>query len=149
MNIRNNENKDVGLSSQRDVVGKISGFFLFKNLTNAYAEDKNLPDEQRKKIKKYGVFSLILSIIALTISLSCLISSLLSLEIAGFSFVLITIVYLVGGVLVSILMAIYGFIFGVMQIRLNRKAVGVIGLVFSILSMAASIMLIVFIIIWI
>ena len=147
MNIRNKSNKDVGLASQRDPIGKISGFFLFKNLINSYSEDKNSSSEERKNIKKYGVVSLVLSIIALTISLSCLISSLLSLEIAGFSFVLITIVYLVGGVLISILTAIYGFIFGLMQIRLNRKAIGVIGLVLSILSMAASVMLIIFIII--
>ena len=57
------------------------------------------------------------------------------------------IIYVLGGVLISILLAIYGFIFAVMQTRLNRKAIGIIGIIISILSMVASLLLIVFMIV--
>lgn len=136
-----------GLGSNKDPIGKITGFFLFRNLINGYSQDKNLNDNERKNIKKYGVVSLILSIIAFVISLSCLISNFLGLDILGFSFVLMIIIYVLGGVLISILLAIYGFIFAVMQTRLNRKAIGIIGIIISILSMVASVLLIVFMIV--
>ena len=142
----NNENSS-GLGSQKDPVGKITGFFLFRNLINNYNQDKQADDNERKNIKKYGVASIILSGIGLLISLSCLIFSLINLDIAGFSYGLIMVVYILGGVVISALLAVYGFIFAVMQIRLNRKASGVIGVVLSVLSMIASIMLVVFIII--
>ncbi|MBR4003505.1 MAG: hypothetical protein IKI95_05575, partial [Clostridia bacterium] len=127
--------------------GKVTGFFLFRNLINSYNEDKQANDEERKNIKKYGIASLILSGIGLLISLSCLIFSLINLDLAGFSYGLIMIVYILGGVVISALLAIYGFIFAVMQIRLNRKALGVIGLVLSVLSLIASVLLVVFMII--
>ena len=136
-----------GLGSNNDPVGKVAGFFLFRNLIDNYNQDKQADDNERKNIKKYGVTSIILSGIGLLISLSCLIFSLINLDIAGFSYGLIMIVYILGGVLISALLAIYGFIFGVMQIRLNRKALGVIGLVLSVLSIMASVLLIVFMII--
>lgn len=136
-----------GLGSNKDPIGKITGFFLFRNLINSYSQDKNLNDNERKNIKKYGVVSLILSIIAFVISLSCLISNFFGLDILGFSFVLMIIIYVLGGVLISILLAIYGFIFAVMQTRLNRKAIGIIGIIISILSMVASLLLIVFMIV--
>ena len=137
----------TGLGSDRDLIGKITGFFLFRNLIESYSNDKNSNDNERKKIKKYGVVSLILSIIAFVISLSCLISNFLGADIFGFSFVLMLLIYILGGVIISILLAIYGFIFAVMQIRLNRKAVGIIGMVVSILSMVASILLVIFMIV--
>ena len=137
----------AGMGSEKDPVGKVTGFFLFRNLINSYNEDKQADDEERKNIKKYGIASLILSGIGLLISLSCLIFSLINLDLAGFSYGLIMIVYILGGVVISALLAIYGFIFAVMQIRLNRKALGVIGLVLSVLSLVASVLLVVFMII--
>lgn len=137
----------TGIGSEKDTVGKITGFFLFRNLLSSYNSDKQTDDDSRKNIKKYGVVSLILSLIALLISVSSLISSVMGLDIIGFSYVLMMIIYILGGVIISILLAIYGFIFAVLQIRLNRKSVGIFGLILSILSMVASILLIVFIII--
>ena len=137
----------TGIGSEKDAVGKITGFFLFRNLLSSYNSDKQTDDDSRKNIKKYGVVSLILSLIALLISVSSLISSVMGLDIIGFSYVLMMIIYILGGVIISILLAIYGFIFAVLQIRLNRKSVGIFGLILSILSMVASILLIVFIII--
>ncbi len=143
MNINNSSNN---LSSE-DSIGKATGFFLFRNVINSYNNDKTKPDEDRKTIKKYGRISLTLSIIALFLSLSCLISNLVNLEFVGYSYVLMLIIYILAGIIVSILFAIYGFVFGVMQIRLNRKSIGIIGLVLSILAFITSISLIVFLII--
>ena len=143
MNINNSSNN---LSSE-DSIGKATGFFLFRNVINSYNNDKTKPDEDRKTIKKYGRISLTLSIIALFLSLSCLISNLVNLEFVGYSYVLMLIIYILAGIIVSILFAIYGFVFGVMQIRLNQKSIGIIGLVLSILAFITGISLIVFLII--
>ena len=147
MNINNQNKSDVGLGSDKDPVGKVTGFFLFKNLISGYAEDKNANDDERKKIKKYGVASFILSLIAVVISISCLLSTIIGNDFIGFSYALMLIIYILGGVVVSLLLAVYAFIFAVMQIRLNRKSVGIIGLSLSILSAIASVLLVVFIII--
>lgn len=140
------ENSDNGVT-QNDAVGKVTGFFLFRNLIAGYNEDKTKPQDQRKEIKKYGIVSIILASIAFVISVSCLISTVMDFNLAGFSYVLINIIFIVGGFLLSGLLAIYGFVFGVMQIRLNRKGCGVLGLVLSILAMISSVLLIVFMII--
>ncbi|MBQ9792189.1 MAG: hypothetical protein IJW32_00380 [Clostridia bacterium] len=147
MNINNESNNDVGLGSNKDPIGKVTGFFLFRNLISSYSSDKNSGDDERKKIKKYGVASFILSLIAVIISISCLLSTIIGNDFIGFSYALILIIYILGGVVVSLILAIYGFIFAVMQIRLNRKAIGIIGLSLSILSVIASLLLVVFIII--
>ena len=136
-----------GLGSNSDPVGKVTGFFLFRNLISNYNQDKQADSAERKNIKKYGVVSIILSGTGLLISLSCLIFSLINLDIAGFSYGLIMVVYILGGVVISALLATYGFIFAVMQIRLNRKAFGIIGLVLSVLSIIASVLLVLFMII--
>lgn len=146
MDLKKTDNSS-GMGSSEDPIGKVTGFFLFRNLINSYSSDKNSNDDERKKIKKYGVVSLILSLIAFIISLSCLISNFLGMDILGFSFVLMIVIYVLGGVIISLLLAVYGFVFAVMQVRLNRKAIGVIGIIFSVLSMVASVLLVVFMIV--
>ena len=136
----------TGIGSEKDAVGKVTGFFLFRNLLSNYDSDKQTDDDTRKNIKKYGVVSLILSLIGLLISASSLISSIMGLDVIGFSYVLMMVIYILGGVIISILLAIYGFIFAILQIRLNRKAVGIFGLILSILAMVLSVLLLVFII---
>lgn len=143
MNINNSSNN---LDSE-DSIGKATGFFLFRNVINSYNNDKTKPDEDRETIKKYGRISFVLSLIALFLSLSCLISNLVNIEFVGYSYVLMLIIYILAGIIVSFLFAIYGFVFGVMQIRLNRKSIGIIGLVLSILAIITSLSLIVFLII--
>ena len=147
MNINNQHKTDGGLGSNKDPVGKVTGFFLFKNLISGYSEDKNANDDERKKIKKYGIASFILSLIAVVISISCLLSTIIGNDFIGFSYALMLIIYILGVVVVSLLLAVYAFIFAVMQIRLNRKSIGIIGLSLSILSAIASVLLVVFIII--
>ena len=83
-----------GLGSNSDPVGKVTGFFLFRNLISNYNQDKQADSAERKNIKKYGVVSIILSGTGLLISLSCLIFSLINLDIAGFSYGLIMVVYI-------------------------------------------------------
>ena len=130
-----------------DAVGKITGFFLFRNLIAGYNDDKTKPQDERKTIKKYGVVSIILACLAIIISGSCLISSIMDFNLAGFSYVLINIIFIVGGVLLSGLMSVYAFVFGVMQARLNRKSSGIFGIVLSILAIISAVLLIVFMII--
>jgi len=132
---RKNENKQLG---------KIASFFLFKNLLNNYNNDKNLNDEERKGIKKYGVISIILSTIALILSVVCFLSSIIGTDLLGFSYVIMMIIYIIGGIIVSVILSIYGFIFGILQIRLNRKSLGVFGIAFSSISVVFSVLLIIF-----
>ena len=145
MDLKNNNS--AGLGSENDPVGKVTGFFLFRNLINSYANDKVADGNVRKNIKKYGVASLIFGFIAFAISFCCMLGSVVGIQAEGFSFFLLTIINIVGGVIISLLLSIYSFVFAVMQIRLNRKAVGVIGIVLSVLAMAASVVLVVFMII--
>lgn len=132
---------------RQDSIGKITGFFLFRNLINKYNEDKCKNEDDRKNIKKYGKISLVISLIALLISAACLISNLTNVELFGFSYVVMLVLYVLSGVIISLILSLYGFVFGVMQIRLNRKSIGVFGLVLSIFAFLCSLALILFLII--
>lgn len=130
-----------------DSIGKATGFFLFRNVINDYNSDKENPEDERKNIKKYGKVSIILSAIAIILSLSSLISKFSNIEFAGFSNLLMVIIYIFSGIIISTILSIYGFVFGILQVRLNRKSIGVIGLVASIFAMLFVIGLIVFLLI--
>ena len=129
--------------NEQDAVGKVTGFFLFRNVINGYNQDKLKDEEDRKQIKKYGKISLTLSIIAFVLSGVCVVSILSRLELLGFSYVLMLILYIISGIVVSLLFSIYGFVFAVMQVRLNRKSIGIVGIVLSILAIVLAILLIV------
>ena len=133
-------------SQDNDGIGKVTGFFLFRNLINSYNESKNLPDEERKKVKKYGTASIILSIIAILISASCLICVISNVEFFGFSYILMLIIFILCGVILTLLLSIYSFVFAVMQVRLNRRSSGIIGIVLSILTIVSSFLLIFFLV---
>lgn len=133
--------------NNKDAIGKITGFFLFRNLIDKYNQNKDLNENDRKKIKKYGIMSIILSGIAIIVSVSCLITILMNLEFQGASLVLIMIVSVLGCVVIPLIMTAYAFVFAVLQVRLNRKSIGIIGLVLSVLSAVSCITLIVFLII--
>ena len=137
------ENNYTNKMDDKDAIGNVTGFFLFRNLINNYNKDKSKIEEERKNIKKYGRVSCTLSLIALFLSLSYLISSLINLDFVGFSYILLIVIYILGGFIISLILAIYGFVFGVMQVRLNRKSIGIIGLVLSVLSIISSIALII------
>ena len=143
MNIDSSSNYDNKTDSP-DAIGKVTGFFLFRNLINGYNEAKDKPDEERKQIKKYGVISVILSLIAIIISGSLLISTFMDFQFFGFSYVLLILVYVLGGVIICLALSVYAFVFAVMQVRLNRKAVGIFGVVLSVLGVISSVALVVF-----
>ena len=142
MNLKNNNNE-----KSNDAIGNVTGFFLFRNLINKYNENKDADEETRKNIKKYGNISIILSIIALIVSSSCLSLNMFNLGLEGFANIMVMIVSILGGILIAIVLALYGFVFGVLQVRLNRKACGVFGLILSIIAIISCILLIVFLII--
>ena len=133
-------------SEENDGIGKVTGFFLFRNLINSYNEAKNLPDDERKRVKKYGTASIILSTIAFLISVSCLICVISNFEFFGFSYILMLIIFILCGVILNLLLSIYAFVFAVMQVRLNRRSSGIIGIIFSVLSIVSSILLVFFLV---
>ena len=139
--------KEKDANKNADPIGKITGFFLFRNLIENYNDNKGLPEDERKRIKKYGVISLILSTIAVLVSASCLVVTIANVAFQGASVILIMIVSILGCVIIPFVMSIYAFVFAVMQVRLNRKAVGIIGIVASVLAAVCCIVLIVFLII--
>lgn len=142
MNIAENNQKE----KQEDSVGKFTGFFLFRSLINGYNQAKELQDEKRKNIKKYGVISIILATISLVLSVSCLLCSVTGVDFWGFSYVVMLFIFVIGGVIISALLAIYSFVFGILQVRLNRKASGILGIILATLSFVSSLSLIVFMI---
>ena len=139
MNIENNSpNNNL---NQKDSVGKLTGFFLFRGIINSYNEDKQKDEDARKEIKKYGRLSLTLGFISLFVSGSCLVSSISRFDFVAMSYVTMLIIYILCGILLSLLLSIYAFVFAVMQARLNRKSVGIIGIVLSIVDIGLCIAL--------
>lgn len=139
MNIENNSpNNNL---NQKDSVGKLTGFFLFRGIINSYNEDKQKDEDARKEIKKYGRLSLTLGFISLFVSGSCLVSSISRFDLVAMSYVTMLIIYILCGILLSLLLSIYAFVFAVMQARLNRKSVGIIGIVLSIVDIGLCIAL--------
>ena len=144
MNIETSPNRRL---DEEDNVGKVTGFFLFRNVINGYNNDKNKPEEERKDIKKYGITAMVLCIISLLLSLCSIILRLTQYDNIGVPYAVMSILYIVGGIIVSGLLGIYAFVFAVMQVRLNRKAIGIVALILSILSILSSISLIAILII--
>lgn len=144
MNINSTPNRRM---DEEDNVGKVTGFFLFRNIINGYNDDKNKEEEERKSIKKYGNIALILSIISLALSLCSIILRMSQYDNIGVPYAVMSILYIVGGIVVATLLGIYAFVFSVMQVRLNRKSIGIISIILSILSVISSLSLIVFLII--
>jgi len=133
-----------------DEVGKATGFFLFRNCLKKYREIRD--DEQRRtECKRYGNISLILSIIALIISVGFIlifgVSAFGSLGLAGFGSVLSIILSVVAGIVVPVVLSIYAMVFSIMQIRLNRKAVGVVAIIVAVISMLTALSMIVLMIV--
>ncbi len=143
MNLKNNKNE----LNPQDSIGRATGFFLFRNLVNGYNVDKEKQEDERKGIKKYGTTSLILSFISLLLGVCSLICKFSNLELAGFSNLLIVVIYILSGIVVSTILSMYAFVFAVLQTRLNRKSIGIIALIASILSIGLVFTLILFLLI--
>ncbi len=143
MNIEQNKNE----LNPQDSIGKATGFFLFRNLVNGYNIDKEKQEDERKSIKKYGRTSLILSFISILLGVCSLVCKFANLELAGFSNLLIVVIYILSGIVVSTILSMYAFVFAVLQTRLNRKSIGIIGLIVSILAIMLVLTLILFLLI--
>lgn len=143
MKIKRNKNE----LSPQDSIGRATGFFLFRNLVNNYNVDKEKQEDERKSIKKYGRTSLVLSFISILLGVCSLVCKFSNLELAGFSNLLIVVIYILSGIVVSTILSIYAFVFAVLQTRLNRKSIGIIGLIASILSIGLVLTLILFLLI--
>lgn len=143
MQIKHNKNK----LTPQDSIGRATGFFLFRNLVNNYNLDKEKQEDERKSIKKYGCTSLILSFISILLGVCSLVCKFSNLELAGFSNLLIVIIYILSGIVVSTILSLYAFVFAVLQTRLNRKSIGIIALIFSILAIGLVFSLILFLLI--
>ncbi len=133
-----------------DEVGKATGFFLFRNFLKKYREIRD-DESKRVECKRYGNMSIILSIISLIISIGFIllfgVSAFGDLGLFGFGSVLSKILSIVAGIVIPVVLSIYSMIFAIMQIRLNRKAIGVIAMIISVIAMLTALSMIVLMIV--
>ena len=148
MNIDSSDRNEVSNKmDEKDAIGKVTGFFLFRGIIASYNEDKQRDEENRKNIKKYGKIAMTLGLIALFMSASCLVSNLTRLDLVGMSYVVMLVIYILSGIIVALILALYSFVFSVMQVRLNRKSIGIFGIMLSLFDIFLAIGLIVVLVI--
>lgn len=139
-NIDNNDEKQI------DNIGKATGFFLFRNLINNYNELKN-DDTKRYECKKYGKISIILSFIGLAVAVGVIlifgVRAFGGMDFAGFGSVMSIVITIIAGIVLPIILGIYGMVFAILQIRLNRKSVGVISIILATMTILAGVTMIV------
>ena len=146
----NEELKNLEDEKQIDNIGKATGFFLFRNLINNYNEMKQ-DETKRYECKKYGKIACVLSFIGLAISLGIIlifgVNVYGDMNFGGFGSVLSIIVSVIAGIVLPLLLGIYAMVFAIMQVRLNRKAIGIVGVVLATLTVLSSIAMIVLMIV--
>lgn len=129
-----------------DNIGKATGFFLFRNLINNYNEMKN-DETKRYECKKYGKIALVLSIIGILVALGVIlifgVRAFGGMDFGGFGSVISIIISAIAGVILPIILGIYGLVFSIMQVRLNRKAIGVVSIISSTITILAGLAMIV------
>lgn len=145
----NEELKNLEDEKQIDNIGKATGFFLFRNLINNYNEMKQ-DETKRYECKKYGNIALILSLIGIAVSVGFILIfgiNVYGVEFGGFGSVLTMILSIIAGIVLPLGLGIYSMVFAVMQVRLNRKAIGIVGLITATLCILSSIAMVVLMII--
>ncbi len=129
-----------------DNIGKAMGFFLFRNLINNYNEMKN-DETKRYECKKYGKIALVLSIIGIMVAVGVIlifgVRAFGGMDFGGFGSVISIIISAIAGVILPIILGIYGLVFSIMQVRLNRKAIGVVSIISSTITILAGFAMIV------
>ncbi len=143
-------NQDLEDEKQIDNIGKATGFFLFRNLINNYNEMKE--DETRRyECKKYGIISCVLSLIGIAVSLGIIlifgVNVYGEMNFGGFGSVMSTIITIIAGIILPLGLGVYGMVFAVMQVRLNRKAVGIIALILSTIALLSGVSMIILMIV--
>ena len=145
----NEELKDLEDDKQIDNIGKATGFFLFRNLINNYNELKQ-DETKRYECKKYGKIALILSFIGISVSIGFILIfgvNVYGVEIGGFGSVLTMILSIIAGIVLPLLLGIYGMVFSVLQVRLNRKVIGIISIISSTICILSSVAMVVLMIV--
>jgi cation transporter-like permease len=130
-----------------DGVDNVTGFFLFRNLINNYNEIKN-DESLRQGSNKHGRWSIILSTLAMVLALSMFlmfgVAAFGPMNWAGFGHFTSMLANIIAGIVVPVVLALYGFVFAVMQVRLNRRPSGVVGIVLSTLTLTLIVVAIIF-----
>ena len=146
----NEELKNLEDEKQIDNIGKATGFFLFRNLINNYNELKQ-DETKRYECKKYGKISCTLSLIGIAISLGIILMFGVQVfgatEYGGFGSIISIIISIIAGVVLPFGLGVYGMVFAIMQVRLNRKAIGVVGVIMSTLTILSGLSMIVLLIV--
>ncbi len=145
----NEELKNLEDDKQIDNIGKATGFFLFRNLINNYNEMKQ-DETKRYECKKYGKIALILSLIGIAVSIGFILIfgvNVYGLDIGGFGSILTMILSIIAGIVLPLGLGVYGMVFAVMQVRLNRKAIGIIGLIAATICILSSVVMVVLLIV--
>ena len=145
----NEELKNLEDDKQIDNIGKATGFFLFRNLINNYNEMKQ-DETKRYECKKYGKIALILSLIGIAVSIGFILIfgvNVYGLDIGGFGSILTMILSIIAGIVLPLGLGVYGMVFAVMQVRLNRKAIGIIGLIAATICILSSVAMVVLLIV--
>lgn len=138
-----NNNED---EKRIDNIGKATGFFLFRNLVNGYNEIKD-DETKRYECKKYGKISIILSIIGIAVALGVIlifgVRAFGGMQFAGFGSVMSIVITVIAGIVLPVILGVYGMVFSILQIRLNRKSIGVIAVILSTITILSGIAMIV------
>ena len=145
----NEELKNLEDDKQIDNIGKATGFFLFRNLINNYNEMKQ-DETKRYECKKYGKIALILSLIGIAVSIGFILIfgvNVYGVDIGGFGSVLTMILSIIAGIILPLGLGVYGMVFAVMQVRLNRKAIGIVGLIAATICILSSVAMVVLMIV--
>ena len=145
----NEELKNLEDDKQIDNIGKATGFFLFRNLINNYNEMKQ-DETKRYECKKYGKIALILSLIGIAVSIGFILIfgvNVYGLDIGGFGSILTMILSIIAGIVLPLGLGVYGMVFAVMQVRLNRKAIGIVGLIAATICILSSVAMVVLLIV--
>ena len=127
---------------QIDNIGKATGFFLFRNLINKYNAIKE-DETKRYECKRYGIISFVLSVIGIAVSLGVIlifgVRAYGGMDLGGMGSVMSMIISIIAGVILPIGLGIYAMVFAIMQVRLNRKAIGVISIIVATITLLSGV----------
>ena len=119
--------------------------FIF-DLVNVFSEARQIKrqdEESRRKSVRFGILSIIFSIVAVPLSAGA--AFLISLMTGGNSAAVLLFIFTIAGILVcaggAILMLLNGLIRLIAQLTINRNAAGWIALVVFILSVAGCVLM--------
>ena len=66
-----------------------------------------------------------------------------AIQFAGFGSVMSIVITVIAGIVLPVILGVYGMVFSILQIRLNRKSIGVIAVILSTITILSGIAMIV------